>query len=91
MSDANLPSPNNLGYLGSADPTTVGDHFNALSFIAKQVLSGAWTVTGDCLGDLGGAAGGLRSSPACDTAGLPNRSPVQNVTRTEFVEKSAFL
>ena len=45
MSDANLPSPNNLGYLGSADPTTVGDHFNALSFIAKQVLSGAWTVT----------------------------------------------
>jgi hypothetical protein len=56
MSDANLPSPNNLGYLGSADPTTVGDHFNALSFIAKQVLSGAWTVTGDCLGDLGGAA-----------------------------------
>jgi hypothetical protein len=45
MSDANLPSPNNLGYLGSADPTTVGDHFNALSFIARQVLSGAWTVT----------------------------------------------
>jgi hypothetical protein len=45
MSDANLPSPNNLGYLGGADPTTTGDHFNALSFIAKQALSGAWTVT----------------------------------------------
>jgi hypothetical protein len=45
MSDSNLPSPNNLGYLGGADPTTLGDHFNALTFIAKQVLSGAWTVT----------------------------------------------
>ena len=30
---------------GAADPTTAGDHFNAMSFIAKQVLSGAWTVT----------------------------------------------
>ena len=45
MSDANVPSPNNLGYQGSADPTALGDHFNALMFIAKQVLSGAWTIT----------------------------------------------
>jgi len=45
MSDANLPSPNNLGYSGNADPTTLGDQFNALWFIAKQVLSGAWTIT----------------------------------------------
>lgn len=45
MSDPNLPSPNNLGYAGKADPLTLGDHFNALTFIAKQVLSGAWTVT----------------------------------------------
>ena len=45
MSDANLPSPNNLGYPGNADPTTLGDQFNALWFIAKQVLSGAWTIT----------------------------------------------
>jgi hypothetical protein len=44
MTDANVPSPNNLGYLGNADPTTTGDHFNALAFIAKQILSGAWTV-----------------------------------------------
>ena len=45
MSDTNLPSPNNLGYLGNADPTTTGDHFNALAFLAKQILSGAWTIT----------------------------------------------
>jgi hypothetical protein len=45
MSDANVPSPNNLGYEGAADPTTAGDHFNAMSFIAKQILAGAWTVT----------------------------------------------
>ena len=45
MSDANTPSPGNLGYLGNADPTTTGDQFNALAFIAKQVLSGAWTIT----------------------------------------------
>jgi hypothetical protein len=45
MSDANLPSPNNLGYPGDADTTTGADHFNAATFIAKQVLSRAWTVT----------------------------------------------
>jgi hypothetical protein len=45
MSDANLPSPNNLGFQGAADPTTAGDHFNAMSFIAKQILGGAWSVT----------------------------------------------
>jgi hypothetical protein len=45
MSDANLPSPNNLGYEGEADPTTGLGHFNALSFIAKQILSRAWTMT----------------------------------------------
>jgi hypothetical protein len=45
MSDADLPSPNNFGYQGNADPTTLGDHFNALTFIAKQVLAGAWTIT----------------------------------------------
>jgi hypothetical protein len=45
MSDANVPSPNNLGYQGAADPTTAGDHFNAMWFIAKQILAGAWTVT----------------------------------------------
>ncbi|CCE07329.1 conserved hypothetical protein [Bradyrhizobium sp. STM 3843] len=45
MSDANVPSPNNVGYQGAADPTTAGDQFNAMSFIAKQILAGAWTVT----------------------------------------------
>jgi hypothetical protein len=45
MSGADLPSPNNLGYLGDADPTTGADHFNAASFIAKQILSRAWTIT----------------------------------------------
>jgi hypothetical protein len=45
MSDANVPSPNNLGYEGAADPTTAGDQFNAMWFIAKQVLAGVWTAT----------------------------------------------
>src|SRR5262249_10891036 len=45
VSGADLPSPNNLGYLGDADPTTGADHFNAASFIAKQILSRAWTIT----------------------------------------------
>ena len=45
MSGGDLPSPNNLGYLGDADPTTGADHFNAASFIAKQILSRAWTIT----------------------------------------------
>jgi hypothetical protein len=45
MTDASLPSPNNLGYQGNADPTTLLDQFNALTFIAKQVISGAWTIT----------------------------------------------
>jgi len=45
MTDANVPSPNNLGYQGAADPTTAGDQFNAMSFIAKQILAGAWTST----------------------------------------------
>jgi hypothetical protein len=45
MSDASLPSPNNLGFQRAADPTTAGDQFNAMSFIAKQMLSGAWTIT----------------------------------------------
>jgi hypothetical protein len=45
MSDTSLPSPNNLGFEGAADPTAGGDLFNALTFIAKQVLSGAWTFT----------------------------------------------
>jgi hypothetical protein len=45
MSDANVPSPNNLGYEGAADPTTAGDQFNAMWFIAKQVMAGAWTAT----------------------------------------------
>jgi hypothetical protein len=43
MSD--LPSPNNLGYLGAADPTSGADQFNAQSFLVKQILSRAWTIT----------------------------------------------
>jgi hypothetical protein len=63
------------GYIGRENETTSGDHFNALSFLINQIISGKWTLTLGLVKSVTG--GGVGPAPTVSVQPMVNQTDGQ--------------